>query len=138
MEAEEKLPELLRELEIRAAEDDHRDAEAKRAAEERHRRWELEMDRATDRFHEAHLANVLRAQVTAWQEARAVREYLAMLEHRHGDSVESAEWIAWIGGYAERLDPLRTPPTMPQKPEPSPEDLKPFLNGLSPYGPPAW
>ena len=57
---EDKLGELLRELEIRAAEDDHRDAEAQRAAEERQRRWELEMERAKERFHQAHLEKTLR------------------------------------------------------------------------------
>ena len=85
---EEKLGELLRELEIRAAEDDHRDALAQSAAEERQRQWEL-----------------------------------------------AAEWIR---DYVDRLDPLHSAPAMPESPEPSPDDLKPFLGGLSPYGPRGW
>jgi hypothetical protein len=51
---EDKLPELLQELEIRAAEDDHRRREAERAAEERERLWELEMERAKARYVEAY------------------------------------------------------------------------------------
>jgi len=47
---DEKLPDLLQELEIRAAEDDHREAEAKKAAAERLRRWEAAMGQAKARF----------------------------------------------------------------------------------------
>jgi hypothetical protein len=132
---EEKLGELLCELEIRAAEDDYRDALAQRAAEERQRRWELEMKRAKERFHQAQLEKTLRTQMAAWQEARVVRAYLAALEEKHADGADAAEWIAWIREYIDRLDPVQCAPSMPERPEPSPEDLKPFLNGLNPYGP---
>lgn len=111
---EEKLGELLRELEIRAAEDDHRDALAQRAAEERQRRWELEMERAKERFYEAHLENSLRAQVSAWQETGALREYLAALEEKHGHDGDAAEWIAWIREYLNgsiRCSPSRRCPS---------------------------
>jgi hypothetical protein len=127
---EDKLPELMRELEIRAAEDDDRDLRARRAAEERHRRWELAMVDAKDRFVEAHRRNVLRGQIADWQEAKAIREYLAALEAEHG-----REWIAWIRAHLRQLDPLLAEPVMPEAPDPTPEDLRPFLGGLSPYGP---
>jgi hypothetical protein len=133
---EEKLPELLQELEVRAAEDDHRQTEEMRIAEERRHRWELAMESARERFFEAHCAQVLHAQISAWQEASTIRSYLDALEARYSDSPDSAEWIAWIRTFLdERVDPLASPPTMPEKPEISPDDLKPFLDGLSPYGP---
>jgi hypothetical protein len=136
---EEKLGELLRELEIRAAEDDHRRAEAERAAEERRRRWEAAMEKAKRSFLEAHRAQALRSQASAWNEARALRTYLDALEEAHGDAPESAEWIAWTRRYVdERLDPLASPPPMPPEPEVRPDDLKTFLSGLSPYGPSGW
>jgi hypothetical protein len=131
---EEKLGELLRELEIRAAEDDHRDLLAQRAAEERQRQWELAMERAKERFHQAQLEKTLREQMAAWQEARVVRSYLAAVEELHGEDAGATEWITWIGEYLDRLDPLHSAPAMPEPPEPSPEDLKPFLGGFSPYG----
>jgi hypothetical protein len=59
---------------LRSVEDDHREAEERRKAEERHREWELGMERARERFAQSY----------------------------------------------------RT------------EDLKPFLGGLSPYGPSRW
>lgn len=133
---EEKLPDLLRELEVRAAEDDERQLKEQQAADERQRRWELAMERARELFIEAHRADSLRAQVASWQEAKAVAEYVTALEATHGESPETREWIDWIHSYMERIDPLRSPPGLPEQVEISPEDLKPFLGGLSPYGPP--
>jgi hypothetical protein len=47
--------------------------------------------------------------------------------------------IAWTRRYVDkRLDPLASPPVMPAEPEVRPEDLKPYLGGLSPYGPSGW
>ena len=136
---EEKLSELVRELEVRAAEDDHRDAEKARAAEERQRQWEVAMEAARGQFREEHRARALRSQVAAWQEANLIRDYLRCVRDRHGASPESAEWIAWTGRYVDEfIDPLSRPPILPEAPEPSPDDLKPLLGGLSPYGPARW
>jgi hypothetical protein len=41
----------------------------------------------------------------------------------------------WISAHVDRLDPFRAIPTIPADPEISPEDLKPYLNGWSVYGP---
>jgi hypothetical protein len=136
---EEKLPELLRELELRTLEDDEREAEEKRRAEERQRQWEQQIDRAKQRYIETHRANVLRAQLAARQEAQVMRSYLAELEAAHGDRPESAEWIDWIRAFITSIDPLSSPPSMPEEPEISREDLKPFLpRGVNPYGPERW
>ncbi|MFF4672668.1 hypothetical protein ACFY1C_22890 [Streptomyces sp. NPDC001279] len=48
---------------------------------------------------------------------------------------ESEVWIDWAAATAERLDPLSTPPRLPDIPEPRADDLKPFLGHWSPYGP---
>jgi hypothetical protein len=136
---ESKLPELLHELEIRAVEDDEREAEEKREAEQRRRAWDVEMERAKVRFMRAHRAKVLRDQVAARQEAQLIATYLADLEKAHGDSPEAAEWIEWIRDFVTRLDPLSSPPGMPPEPEISREEMKPYLPpGVSPYGPDRW
>ena len=94
------------------------------------------MEKAKGSFLEAHRAQALRSQASAWNEAWALRTYLDALEESYGDAPESAEWIAWIRRYVdERLDPLAAAPVMPAEPEARPDDLKPFLGGLSPYGP---
>jgi hypothetical protein len=136
---EEKLPDLLQELEIRAAEDDHAAIERQREADQRQRQWELAMDRAKQRFLEHHRAQVLQQQLSAWQEAERIRVYVSLLEERHGTNPDSAEWIAWIRRYVdEEVDPLTSPPAMPAEPEISAADLKPFLGRISPYGPQSW
>jgi hypothetical protein len=82
---------------------------------------------------------VLRAQMTARREAEAFRVYLADLQAAYGANAESAEWIEWIRDYIHKRDPLMQPPVMPNTPEPSRDDLKPFLPpGVSPYGPGHW
>jgi hypothetical protein len=136
---EEKLPELFYELELRAVEDEDSAIEARRQQEERRRRWEQSIVDARARFADAHRAKVLRAQATARREARLLADYLSDLKEAHGTSPEAREWIEWIGGFIERLDPLTTAPGMPAAPEPSHEDLKEFLpRGVSPYGPERW
>jgi hypothetical protein len=45
------------------------------------------------------------------------------------------EWVDWIAAYRDGIDPLKHPPVMPEAPDPSPEDLRPFLKGWNPYGP---
>ncbi|MEV0133328.1 hypothetical protein AB0H83_33300 [Dactylosporangium sp. NPDC050688] len=45
-------------------------------------------------------------------------------------------WIAWMQLYADHLDPLLPMPAAPEPPSgPEPEDLRPFLDGWSPYAP---
>ncbi|HXJ49308.1 MAG TPA: hypothetical protein VNF91_09095 [Candidatus Acidoferrum sp.] len=125
---EDKLPALLRELEVRAAEDDYRAIELQREAERRERERELALEAARQRFLEQHRAQILREQVAAWLDARAIRDYLALLEERYGDREESVEWIDWIHRYVDQhVDPLASPPRMPPEPEVSPHDLRPFL-----------
>jgi hypothetical protein len=68
--------------------------------------------------------------------ANAIRAYCDAVEAEHGaDAVaadaEAAEWLSYAGEQADQGQRL---PRMPADPEPSAEDLKPFLGGLSPYG----
>lgn len=135
---EDKLPDLLREIEMRVVEDEHREAEERRQEEERQRQWEAAMERAKAQFVEAHRAEMLTSQIERWQQATLATAYLEALEAAHGDDPDAAEWIAWARSYVERLDPLSVAPRMPEVPEPKPDGLKPFLGGLSPYGPRGW
>ncbi len=135
---EDKLPDLLRELVVRAAEDDHREEEEQRRAEERRREWEETMERARERFLEAYRAELLHGQAADWEQARRARNYLSALEEAHGQSEEARPWIEWIRGYLVRSDPLQKVQMLPHREEISPEELKPFLDGLSPYGPSRW
>jgi len=44
-------------------------------------------------------------------------------------------WLGWIRAYADRIDPSRQPPGRTPVPWVGPDDLRPFLDGWSRYGP---
>jgi hypothetical protein len=136
---ENRLPAILRELEIRALEDDWRRQEEERKAEEKRQRWEQAMARARDDFRQAALAGELTAQLERFRLVGEIDRYLAGLRsiHRNGEKQTpgASEWMDWIASYRDEIDPLRQPPVMPATPDPSPEDLHPFLNGWDPHGP---
>jgi hypothetical protein len=133
---EDKLPELLQELETRAVEQEERRRDAEREAQERKRAWEAAMERASERYVEHLRGEALRAEVAQWQHVQQVRAYCDAAEAAHGDVPETAEWIAWARRYADAHDPLGAAPRAPAAPESVPaEELQPFLDGWSPYGP---
>jgi hypothetical protein len=131
---DDKLPELLREIEIRAAEHRHLREAAAREAVERERAWRAALDVAHERFHEHRRAEALVAQVAAWERAEQIRRYCDAAESNEADP-ETATWLAWARAHADGLDPLRQGRArMPAPPERiSPEDLRPFLDGWDPY-----
>ena len=130
---EEKLPEVLREIEVRAAEAKAREKEAEQREIERARKWETAKALAVERWAENRRGEVLRADVARWREAKTIRDYCdAASATYRGDS--ATEWIDWARGYADNLDPLSSPPQMPEMPETvSLEDLRPYLDGWDPY-----
>lgn len=137
---EDRLPQLMRELENQAAEaEEHRVARERQEAE-RQRQWEAAMERAKQRLVEDHHVEVLSRRVRAWQEADAIRTYCDAVEARHGaDAIaaepEAAQWLALAREHAARAQRL---PRMPADPEITHEALKPYLGRWSPYGPRGW
>ena len=140
---EDRLPAVLRELEIRAIEDDWRRQEQQRQAQDKRRRWEAAMDRARHDFREAFRASVLTGQLQRRQLVREIDDYLSEMRVAvaaitdQQAKADAACWLAWISEHRQSIDPLRQI-AMPPDPEPSPADLKPFLRGWSPYGPDSW
>lgn len=137
---ENRLPQLMRELETRAVEAEERRLAKEREEAERRRQWEAAMDRAKLRLIEDHRREVLRRRVTAWNEADAIRAYCNAVEDRHGaDTVaadpDAAQWLAFA---REQADSAQRVPRMPADPEVTPEALKPYLGKWSPYGPRGW
>jgi len=135
-----RLPAVLRELEIRALEDDWRRQEEERKAAERRQRWEQAMDRARDDFRQAALAVELASQLERFRLVGEIDQYLAALHcapqpARAEQRASARDWIDWITTYRDQINPARHPPVMPATPDPSPDDLRPFLKGLSPHDP---
>lgn len=131
---EDKLGEVLWEVEMRSIEArDARQAEERRqaAAEQA---WHEAMARARLDYFEQRRADVLLDQVTRWRRAQDIRAYCEAL--RSASSADgSAEWVAWAMTFADTIDPLPKCSGFPAITEPRPEDLRPHLNGLNPYGP---
>lgn len=137
---EDRLPQLLRELETQAVEAEEQRLAKEREEAERQRQWEVAMERAKLRLVEDHRVSVLRARVGAWHEADAIRAYCEAVEARHGVETiaadpDAARWLAFAREHADRAQRL---PGMPADPEITHEALKPYLGKWSPYGPRGW
>ena len=137
---EDRLPQLVREVEVQALEAEQRRLERERQENERQRQWEAAMEHAKRRLLADHRLKVLRQRVREWQEAEAIRAYCNAVQARHGEPTLASdpgarEWLAYARAQADRQQAL---PTMPPEPEPDPDALKPYLGGLSPYGPRSW
>ena len=101
--------------------------QARRAAEEREARWHELMDEARDAFKEARRVEDLTERFARWRDAEALRTFLAAVEERHGQDPRARGWLTWAGDHLARLDPLSSTPSMPTVPDPSPEQLRPFM-----------
>lgn len=131
-----KLPELLHEIEVRAAEAAERQRKAEQEAEEREREWKIVRERAFARHAEAVRGQVLRAEVERWREVSGIRAYCDAAEKTHGDDVGTMDWVRWARAYAVERDPLHTAPQIPPAPESVPADeLRPFMEGWDVHAP---
>lgn len=137
---EDRLPQLLQELELRAAEEEERELARERERQERKRRWERVRDEAIVRARELHRAQVLAAQVDRWHEVQRLDAYLEAMDARvaglEPESRQTAqEWLGWARQYRQLVDPLGQPLHLPPDPEFKANVIAPFMQGLSPYGP---
>lgn len=131
-----KLGELLREIEARAAEAEQRRQQAAEEEAQRQRDWQAAMDRARDRLAESLRADGLLAQAASWRTANDIRAYCDAIEARHGDDPDTR-------GLGDMVSPPRGPdrstlPTSPLAGDPrvvDAEQLRPFLDGWDPYRP---
>lgn len=133
---EECLPAILMEVAARSAEERERTRLEQEEAERQQLAWAEAKDHARRRYTEHRRAEILDAQVEAWQHATAIRAYCDAIEEKYPNDARASEWVAWARTRADALDPLATTPTTPEAPQDvSPEDLRPFLDGWSPYRP---
>ncbi|MFG2276037.1 hypothetical protein ACGFNY_40535 [Streptomyces chartreusis] len=135
---EDKLPALLREIDHRAHTEYERRQAQQRKEDETRQQWLTAMQQARTALLEDHRLKALRTQVHAWQEATAIRAYCDALDDHHaipGAPEALTAWTAWARLYADRIDPVPQNPGLPEPPTITPEDLRPYLRGWSPYEP---
>jgi len=118
---EDRLPALLRELEIRALEDDWRRQEEERRAQEKRLRWEQAMTRARHNFRQAALAGELTAQLERFRLVGEIDRYLAglrsTLQSTGEDTTGRDQRVDGLDRQLPRRNrPLRQPPVMPATP----------------------
>ncbi|MFJ8697678.1 hypothetical protein [Streptomyces ardesiacus] len=138
---EEQLAEIAQEVTLRGEAAERRRRDEAEAARQKRIRWEAAMEQARIRYAEAYRVRHLESQEAAWRHATRLIEYVSAVRTRveampPGQTrIEAEAWISWAASTVERLDPLHTPPRLPDIPEPRADDLKPFLGRWSPYGP---
>jgi hypothetical protein len=137
LQVEDRLPNVLHELQLQAAEAEERRLAREAAEAERQRQWEAAVERARLRVVEEHQAETLTRRVRAWEEADKIRAYCEAVEARYGIEAVAAnpsvaEWLAFA---RQRADLAQQLPEMPPNPEITRESLTPHLGGWSPYGP---
>jgi hypothetical protein len=138
---EERLPDVLWELEVRALEDARALRKAEHAAAEKRRRWEAAMEQAKRLLIESHRRDTLTSQSQAWPQGALVRSYVAAMDTTvrtmaEGEERDGAQtWLRWCTARIASIDPLRGALTMPKPPDPTAENLKPYLDGWNFYGP---
>ena len=138
---EEWMPQVLQEIELRAKAAEQARIAAIAAAEDQRRQWERAMEVAKREFAVAYRTDVLFRQVDDWHRARQVREYLDAMQLAidaigdPDDAIAAKEWHRQAEELVAIVDPLAQRLYVQAVPEPKADDLKPFLKGLSPYGP---
>jgi hypothetical protein len=135
-----RLPVILQELELRAAASEEQRLESERAAAERRRHWQQVRERAIVALREHTRAAVLADQAKQWQQHQAIGKYIAAMQQRvaslaGNEQVAAQEWLTWAKAHHAQTDPLKASLAIPADPDPTPEAIKPFMRGLSPYGP---
>lgn len=119
------------------------------AAEERHRRdiertakWEHAIAKARRLAVEEHRRATFTTAFEQWRNASDMRAFCDALEHaaagQAASNGELAAWLTWGRAHADEIDPIVGTPMLARIDftiEPSPEDLRPHLNGWSPHRP---
>lgn len=138
--ADEFLPRLLQEIELRANRAVERRDAKRLKEEEKQRQWEIVHDQAVAQLNEKHRAEVLYDQAERYQRAELLADYIAAMKVKartmNPTDAEAAEkWIYWAESHMLSINPLRNELRMPSNPKPDADAIKPFMQGWNPYGP---
>lgn len=141
---EDRLGEVLAELDNRAAA--HGAARSKREREqaERHQQQDQAVAAAHDAFTYAYRRDYLLAQHNAWRLADSLRQFCAIMDPAYTAPDPAPwqhagrQWTTWLMHYADSIDPGLWPEKLASTtfdPEPTPEDLEPYLDQSDRLGP---
>ncbi|PPG18963.1 hypothetical protein C5C74_08280 [Rathayibacter sp. AY1E8] len=133
------IDELMRAIAITELELEERRQQEERTRRRQQAQWEAIYAQAITQHEEAARVAELSKQVERWTQAEELRAYVDAAERKvlAAAPKDLREWLRWARGRADALDPLQHPDHLvPVIPPPSAEDLRPFMHGLDPHGPP--
>jgi hypothetical protein len=136
--AEDKVGELLDELERRARAEHARVLEEQRLDALYRQQRAAAVVAARDRFWDDLRATAALEQVTAWETAQRLRAFAAAMRGRDVPGAE--DWLDWIAAHADRRDPPDRVPHAPSLPVSPTEwsELAPYLKDWPATRPPWW
>jgi hypothetical protein len=137
---DERLDEIVIEFEFRAATERAKEAVIQAVLDRRRQTWEARIKEAGVDFAQACRRDIVNDQINSWNKSELLRLWATAVEEAWrsrtvGQSGETLQWVQWIRAEADRIDPLAQIPGWPTIRSPEPDDLAPFLKGLSPRGP---
>jgi hypothetical protein len=137
---EDKLPDLFRSLEIYRLRTASKEQKRQREKEERHHRWQTAVASAKEQYSEHVRWEHFKENSRTWAAIKQHRSFLdaarvAAESYSASDRDAILQQLDQAEQILEARDPLRDlSRIVPEVPEPTPEDLKPFLGNWSPYG----
>ncbi|MGA4839107.1 hypothetical protein [Streptomyces sp. G45] len=141
---EDQLAEIAQEVGLRGEAAERKRRADQQAREERQRRWEAAMHEARAAYAHAYRVKYLGEQADAWHQAKRLTEYVTAVRNQvtslppGQERTEIEAWLAFADAHLQHLADSASAPKLPSPPEPSGDDLKPFLGHWSPYGPRAY
>jgi hypothetical protein len=110
-----QIPSMLESVHVEGGKMFWQGFEDKRATEKLERQRLAETELVHSHWVNVAVAGQAEEQAQAWQRARVIREYSAVLLEKAQDNPKSVKWAQWLGKYADRIDPLAE--ELPEMPE---------------------
>lgn len=134
------LNRILQEIELRAANTVQKRLQKQQREDEERNKWERVHAQALERFGEDHRAKILLEQAKKFQRAELLGSYITAIRTQLASmdteaAIAATEWLEWAERYAAETNPLQGELRMPDVPTPDAAAIKPYMKGLSPYGP---
>ncbi|MFK4482540.1 hypothetical protein [Curtobacterium sp. AB7] len=132
---EDRLGEIFQHLEVLRRESEEAKRKAREFEDRKKQDWDAAMNRARVLFRASQEESLLVEQASTWRKHQEVAAFVTELSRRDdGSDPALRQWIETGERVARRLDAFGALAT-PEFPKPTAQDLEPFLDGWSAWGP---
>jgi hypothetical protein len=133
---EDRLGHALERLEKRAVEAEARAVLERERAARRVEDWHNAKMVAVERYIEMFKRDALAKQIQDYRTARDIESFVNEVQANRDVDAATDAWLAWALSYAHAIDPVLADEVAPIPPEPTPDDLQPFMRGYDAWTPP--